>query len=72
VKDLTPRQREILQVVAKYEHDTGEPCRFVYVSRRLAIPEPVVRHHFEALHRKGWVERPTSPVSLRPHRRPKN
>ena len=73
MKDLTTRQREILEVVAKFEHATGEPCRFAYVSRRLAIPEPVVRHHFEALYRKGWVERPTSPIVLSRHqRKPKN
>jgi len=72
MKDLTTRQREILQVVAKYEHDTGEPCRFVYISRRLEIPTPVVRRHFEALYRKGWVDRPTSPISLRHPREPKN
>jgi len=71
VKDLTNRQREILKVVAKYEHDTGEPCRFEYLARRLAIPAEAVRHHFEALHRKGWVEKPRSPIVLR-HREPKN
>jgi SOS-response transcriptional repressor LexA len=68
MKDLTKRQQEILEVAVKYEHDTGQPCRAVYLSRRLEITLEGVRHHLAALHRKGWLDRPSSPLAVRSHR----
>jgi DNA-binding MarR family transcriptional regulator len=65
MKDLTPRQREILAVVSKYEADTGAQCRFTYLADRLAITVEAVRHHASALHRKGWLKSAGSPIERR-------
>ena len=67
MKDLTERQREVLDVAIQVEEKTGKPCTFEHLARKLAISPVGVRHHVEALHRKGWVERPQSPL-LRRHR----
>ena len=68
MKRLTARQREILRIATKFEHDTGEPCRAIYLSRRLEITPEGVRHHVGALYRKGWLDAPSSPVVVRRHR----
>jgi len=65
MKDLTARQREILEVVTKYESDTGARCRFTYLADRLAISVEGVRNHISALHRKGWLESSRSPIQRR-------
>jgi predicted ArsR family transcriptional regulator len=66
MKDLTARQREILQLAVKVEHATGKPCTFHQLARKLEISPVGVRHHVEALQRKGWLESARSPL-LRRH-----
>jgi predicted ArsR family transcriptional regulator len=62
MKDPTPRQREILEVAVKVEHVTGKPCTFYQLARKLDISPVGVRHHVEALRRKGWLESARSPL----------
>jgi predicted ArsR family transcriptional regulator len=64
VRELTTRQREILELAQRYEQETLRPCPAIYLSRRLAISTLGVRHHVEALHKKGWLKSPDSPLRL--------
>ena len=64
---LTPRQAEILDVVVAYHALTREPCPATIIARRFAVSYQAVRRNgFDALHRKGWLERPGSPATPRP------
>ena len=64
MKALTTRQREIIEIATEYEHHTGLPCRFSYLAQRLDIAPVAVRHHAEALYRKGWLSDTRSPVRV--------
>jgi SOS-response transcriptional repressor LexA len=66
-QDLTTRQQQILDVAVKIEHVTGKPCTFYRIAQKLKISPVGVRHHAEALKRKGWLEKATSPL-IRRHR----
>lgn len=59
-EELTHRQREVLAVCEAFFHATGEPCSVPYLARRLAVHHSTIQEHLEALHRKGWLQAPTT------------
>lgn len=56
---LTTRQRAVLDVVVGYYRATHEPCSAALVARRVGLHHSTVQEHFLALHRKGWIRRPS-------------
>lgn len=61
---LSPRQAEVLRVIAHFYDATGEPPSALYVARRLTLSRAAVREHLQALCRKGWLRIP-APAGLR-------
>jgi DNA-binding IclR family transcriptional regulator len=62
---LTTRQRAIVTVIDDYTRVTGEPCPASYLARRLRLHHSSIQEHLSALHRKGWLRTPNSPIRLR-------
>jgi DNA-binding IclR family transcriptional regulator len=62
---LTTKQRALVEAVDAFERVTGEPCSASALARRLRLHHSTVQEHLSALHRKGWLQTPNSPVSLR-------
>lgn len=55
---LSPRQRAVLNVIARYRAATGEACSVPYIARQLDLHHSTVQDHIEALYRKGWLRSP--------------
>ncbi len=67
VAPLSPRQAEVLRVIARFYEATGEPPSERYLARRLDCCLATVQAHVHALYRKGWLKCP-HPSGLRcPH-----
>jgi DNA-binding MarR family transcriptional regulator len=62
---LTGKQRRLLEVIARYCDATGEACPGNYLARREGVHHSTVREHLEALYRRGWLNSPNAPVTLR-------
>lgn len=60
--ELPPQQARVLATVQGHYDATGEAASAHYVARRLGVHPSTVRKHFEALHRKGYLQAPGSPV----------
>lgn len=58
---LSPRQREVLELIVVYYRATAEPCPANYVARRLDLHHSTVQEHLSALYHKGWLETPNTP-----------
>ena len=61
---LSPRQAEVLRVIARFYEATGEHPSERYLARRLGLHLTVIQGHLAVLYRKGWLETPT-PAGLR-------
>jgi len=61
VKDLTQRQRDILDFIHQYREDAGFPPSVREIGERFGLAPATVQDHIKALERKGSLER-------RPHR----
>ena len=61
---LSPRQAEVLRVIARFYEATGEHPSERYLSRRLGLHLTVIQGHLAVLYRKGWLATPT-PAGLR-------
>ncbi|NOX35915.1 MAG: transcriptional repressor LexA [Calditrichaeota bacterium] len=61
MKDLTPRQREVLEFIARYMTERGYAPSYQEIADAFGIAskQGVVRH-LEALCRKGYIERDTT------------
>jgi len=59
---LSGRQRIVLDVIARYVRNTGEPCSGSYIARHLGIHHSTVQEHISALYRKGWLMTPNAPA----------
>lgn len=64
LQPLTPRQRDVLRLIARFWEATGEAPSQRFVARRLGLHLTTVQAHLEALHVKGWLKDPT-PGGLR-------
>jgi repressor LexA len=64
---LTPRQREVLDVVKLFVRDHGYPPSMRQLSDAFGWAGPAAaRHHFLLIERKGWIVRePRSPRAIR-------
>lgn len=65
LRTLTTKQRAIVEAVDAFERAAGEPCSASFLARRLRVHTSTIQGHLSALHRKGWLQTPNSPVSLR-------
>lgn len=58
MRDLTPRQREVLNYIAAFIDDEQRPPTIRDVQRYFNFASPNgVLCHLEALDRKGWIQR---------------
>lgn len=62
---LPTKQRAIIETADAFERAAGEPCSASFLARRLRVHPSTIQEHLSALHRKGWLLTPNSPVSLR-------
>lgn len=65
-KDLTARQRQVLEVIREFIHDKGYPPSIRELGRILDISSlRGVTIHLDALAKKGWLEREKTSRSIR-------
>ncbi len=70
MRGLTERQREVLEVVARWQAEHGYPPTVRELAGVLGIQVGAVQRHLEALQRKGFLERePGKRRALRVRRR---
>ena len=55
--DLTNRQREVADLVARYVAVAHEMPSAGWLSRRMSISRERARQHLEAIRDKGWLTR---------------
>lgn len=65
LRALTFKQRRLLEAIAQYCDVTGEACPGNYLARRAGVHHSTVREHLEALYRRGWLNSPNAPATLR-------
>lgn len=63
--ELPTKQRAIVEAIEAFERVTGEPCSIRLLARRLRVHHSTIQEQLSALHRKGWLSSPNSPLSLR-------
>jgi len=63
--ELTTKQRQLLEVIARVEDVTGEPCSGNYLARRFNAHHTSIRERLTKLYRDGWLKSPNAPASLR-------
>lgn len=62
LRPLTTRQATVYGVIRRTYEAVEEPVRVAYLARRLGMKPEAVRHHVEALARKGYLQGRASPV----------
>ena len=62
---LTTKQRRLLEEIDRYSRMSGEPCSAAWLARRLSLHPTTVHEHLQALFRRGWLNTPNAPATLR-------
>jgi transposase len=64
-RQLTTRQQDVYDAIARYNRVTGEPCPASYLARRFDVHHSTVQNCIYTLHLKGWLYGPNSPAKAR-------
>lgn len=62
IEQLSTRQRMIIERIDAFERVAGEVCSISQLARSLRLSRSTMKEHLEALHRKGWLRSPHSPL----------
>lgn len=65
LNQLTTKQRQLLETIARVEDATGEPCSANYLARRFNAHHTSIRERLQKLYRDGWLKTPNAPASMR-------